>query len=152
SRLRRSAGFLAGPWCPAFRSHLWGFCWSRFRGFYLFGPLCSSAAKKPRSNPLRQLIVSLLQVVRISLPVIQCIWASLRLPLGSLSGSARGRCLLRPQPCSVLPIGSTFPLKKQKCVASSRRQLRREGAAMDMSELLHCISPLFGKSGHSSRL
>src|SRR5262249_12925759 len=96
SQLRRSAGFLAGQWCPAFHSPLWGFCWSRFRGFYLFGPLCCSAAREPRSNPLRQLIISLLQVARISLPVIQCIWASLLLPLASLSVSARGRCLLRP--------------------------------------------------------
>ena len=47
-------------------------------------------------EPLRQPIVSLLQAARISLPAIPCIWVSLFLRLASQSGSAHGRCLLRP--------------------------------------------------------
>jgi hypothetical protein len=35
------------PRCLAFRSYPWESGWSQFRGFYLFGPLFSSAARAP---------------------------------------------------------------------------------------------------------
>ena len=38
-----------------------GYLVSRIRGFYPFGPLCSSAARAPRSNLLHQSIASLLR-------------------------------------------------------------------------------------------
>ena len=50
-------------------------------------------------------------------------WASLFLRLASQSGSACGQCLVRLWPCSLLPIGSTFPLKRQKCGVSSERHM-----------------------------
>src|SRR5262249_40196896 len=70
------------PRCPAFRSRPWVSYWSRFRGFYQSGPLCSFAARAPRSNPPQQPIARLLRAVRINLLATPCTWASLFLTLG----------------------------------------------------------------------